>query len=172
MSIAQRPITLDKLEALVDIPPGASGNDKALSKIIGECGSFLSLRQRTIFFVHQSAKDYLVSNASDVIFPEGEEAAHYTIFSLSLRSMMSTLKRKDIYDLSAPRYPTEEVKTLDPDPLSPVRYSCVYWIRHLLQCRHTESAIRDLQEGGTVDDFFHTHFLRWLEALSLLKVMP
>lgn len=52
VSIAQRPITLDELEALVDIPPGASGNDGALSKIIGDCGSFLSLRQRTIFFVH------------------------------------------------------------------------------------------------------------------------
>lgn len=113
-----------------------------------------------------------MSNASDVIFPEGEENAHYTIFSRSLRSMTSTLNRQDIYDLRAPGYPAEEVKTPDPDPLSPVRYSCVYWVYHLLQCRHTESAIRDLQEGGTVDDFFHTHFLRWLETLSLLKAMP
>ncbi|WDK22832.1 WD domain-containing protein [Colletotrichum graminicola] len=138
----------------------------------GTCGSFLSLRQRAILFVHQSAKDYLANSASNVIFPKGEEYAHYTVFSRSLRSMTSTLDREDIYHLSEPGYPAEDVKTPDPDPLRPVGYSCVYRAHHLLHCRHTESAIRDLQEGGIVDGFFRTHFLPWLEALSLLKAMP
>ncbi|EFQ34670.1 WD domain-containing protein [Colletotrichum graminicola M1.001] len=111
-------------------------------------------------------------SASNVIFPKGEEYAHYTVFSRSLRSMTSTLDREDIYHLSEPGYPAEDVKTPDPDPLRPVGYSCVYRAHHLLHCRHTESAIRDLQEGGIVDGFFRTHFLPWLEALSLLKAMP
>lgn len=49
VSIVHRPITLDELPSFVDIPPRSSSNYKALAEIIGHCGSFLTLRDRTIF---------------------------------------------------------------------------------------------------------------------------
>jgi hypothetical protein len=57
---------------------------ESLKEIIGLYGSFLTIREETIYFVHQSAKDYLLINAFDEIFPSKREEAHYVIFSRSL----------------------------------------------------------------------------------------
>src|SRR5262249_24432719 len=54
VSTVYRPITVDELASFVDMPGCVFGNYKALSKIIGLCGSFLTLRERTVSFIHQS----------------------------------------------------------------------------------------------------------------------
>lgn len=84
VAVVYRPITLDELPVVVDTPCRASGNDRALAEIIGLCGSFLTLRERTISFVHQSANDFLLEQARDEIFPSGIEEIHHIIFSRSL----------------------------------------------------------------------------------------
>ena len=78
VSVVYRPITLDELTALVDMLDGVSGNYEALAEIVGLCGSFLTLREHTISFVHQSAKDFLLKQARDEIFPSGIEDIHRT----------------------------------------------------------------------------------------------
>jgi hypothetical protein len=64
VSVVYRPLTLDELETLVNMPAGAS-----LREIIELCGSFLTLQNRIVSFVHQSAKEYLLKEAFDEIFP-------------------------------------------------------------------------------------------------------
>ncbi|KAL2194676.1 NACHT domain-containing protein, partial [Corynascus similis CBS 632.67] len=103
VSSIYRPITLDELVALVDTLDDISGDYKALADIVGLCGSFLTLREHTISFVHQSAKDFLLKQAHDEIFPSGIEDIHYTVFSRSLQAMQKTLRR-DIYKLGAPGF--------------------------------------------------------------------
>jgi hypothetical protein len=83
VSVVYRPITLDELASFIDMPDSVS-DDESLTEIIGLCGSFLTLRERIISFVHRSAKDFLLKEASDNIFPSGIEDVHYTIFSRSL----------------------------------------------------------------------------------------
>jgi hypothetical protein len=68
ISVVYRPIKLEELATFVHMPNGVSGDYEALAEIIGLCGSFPTLRERTISFVHQSAKDYLVEHASAEIF--------------------------------------------------------------------------------------------------------
>ncbi|KAL2195258.1 NACHT domain-containing protein [Corynascus similis CBS 632.67] len=170
VSVVYRPVTLDELHSLVDTPYRVSGDDKALEEIVGLCGSFLTLRARTISFIHQSAKDFLLKQARDEIFPSGMEEVHHTIFSRSLRAMQDTLRR-DIYNLRAPGYSIDSVIPPNQDPLAVVRYSCVYWVNHLHDCNPKENANKDLQDGGTIDIFLRKKFLNWLEALSLLKYM-
>ena len=170
VSAVYRPITLDELASLVDLPDGVSGEYEALSEIIGLCGSFLTLREHTITFVHQSAKDFLVKEAYIEIYPSGTEYVHHTIFSRSLQVMSKTLRR-NMYGLDAPGDPIDEVKQPDGDPLSPARYSCVYWIDHLLECDPTMNATNDLQFDGSVDKFLRQSYLYWLEALSLCRSM-
>jgi hypothetical protein len=163
-----RPVTLDELASFVDMPDGVSGDYEALSEIIGLCGSFLTLRERIISFVHQSAKDFLLKEASYEIFPSGIEDIHHVIFSRSLHVMSRTLRR-DIYSLRALGYPIERVKQPDSDPLAASRYSCIYWVDHL--CNWNSSSYVnhrfDLQDGGAVDEFVRKKYLYWLEALSL-----
>ena len=172
VSAVYRPVTLDELASFVDMPDGVSGDYETLSEIIGLCGSFLTPRKRTISFVHQSAKDFLLKEASYEIFPSGIEDIHYVIFSRSLHVMSRTLRR-DIYSLRALGYPIERVKQPDSDPLAASRYSCISWVNHLCDWNPNSCANHrvDLQDGGAVDEFLRKKYLYWLEALSLCGSM-
>ncbi len=170
IAIVYRPVTLKELTSLVDMPKNISQNLEWLAEIIGLCGSFLTIREDIVYFVHQSAKDYLMTNAFATIFLFEREEAHYEIFSRSLEVMSRTLQR-DIYSLGALGYPTELVKQRDPDPLIALRYSCIYWVDHLCDWNfdcHADQRV-ELQDGGIVDVFIRKKFLYWLEALSLCR---
>jgi hypothetical protein len=167
---AYRPLTLDELTSFVDVPNGVYGNDEALLEIIGLCGSFLTVRERIIFFVHQSAKDFLLKDASHEILPSGIEDTHRLIFSRSLQVMSRTLRR-DIYNLRAVGYSIERVEKPDPDPLTASRYSCVYWIDHLLDSKGPAAQGEDLGDGNIIANFLRKKYLYLLEALSLCRSM-
>jgi hypothetical protein len=170
-AIVYRPVTLEEVKALVDLPENIKQNLQWLEKIIGLCGSFLTVRKNTVYLVHQSAQDYLLDKTSG-IFPSGKGGAHYEIFSKSLRILSRTLRR-DIFDQHDVGYLTEDVETPEPDPLAASRYSCTYWIDHL--CDWNPDTVTnqrgELRDGGTVDVFIQKKFLYWLEALSLSRSM-
>ncbi|KAM0169111.1 hypothetical protein ACHAPF_010297 [Botrytis cinerea] len=171
VSAVYRPVTLDELVALVDMPDGVASDYEALSEIIGFCGSFLTLRERTIFFVHQSAKDFLIKKASkDIILPT-KENVHSRIFSRSLQAMLPILRR-DIYNLRAPGISIDQVKPPVPDPLATVRYSCLYWVDHLFECDAEGIIYNNLKDNSSVHNFLRQSFLCWFEALSLMRCLP
>ncbi|MCJ1386616.1 hypothetical protein MMC17_009742 [Xylographa soralifera] len=142
-----------------------------LEEIVGFCGSFLTVREGTVYFVHQSAKDYVLKQAFNEIFPSGREKAHYIIFSRSLQ-VMSKTPRRDMYRLRALAYSIERVEVPDPDPLAASRYSCIHWVDYLCDWNPNFCAnhIVDLQDGGVVDEFVKKKYLYWLGALSLCKI--
>jgi NACHT domain/Heterokaryon incompatibility protein (HET) len=172
IAIVYRPITLKELTSLVEMLEDMVDDLGSLQEIISICGSFLTVREGTIYFVHQSAKDFLLTKAFDKVFPSGREEIHYVIFSRSLQVMSSTLRR-NIYCLRVLGYPTERVEQPDLDPLAALRYSCINWINHLFDWNSNSSANHrvDLQHGGTVHEFIRKKYLYWLEALSLCKGM-
>ncbi|KAF2810837.1 uncharacterized protein BDZ99DRAFT_441433 [Mytilinidion resinicola] len=171
-AVVYRPITLEELTSLVEVLEDTSNDPESLRDIVGLCGSLLTIREGIIYFVHQSAKDYLLANAVHYLFPSGIGEAHHVIFSRSLQVMSGTLRR-DMYDLYAPGFPIERVKTPDPDPLVTSRYSCVYWVDHICDWSSNPCPDHgaDLQDGGAVDEFLRKKYLYWLEALSLCRNM-
>jgi hypothetical protein len=172
IAIVYRPITLKELTSFINMLEDVSDDLESVGEIISLCGSFLTVREGTIYFVHQSAKDFLFKVVFDEIFPSGEGEAHYVIFLRSLQVMSRTLRR-DIYSLCALGYPIERVKQPDPDPLAVSRYSCIYWVDHLYDWNSNTYANHkvDLQDGGMVDVFVRKKYLYWLEALSLCRSM-
>jgi hypothetical protein len=164
-----RPLTLKELAALIEMSEDISDDFESLCEIVSLCGSFLILRQTTIYFVHQSAKDFLSQNVSDTIFPTGAREVDRMIFSRSLGAMSRTLQR-DMYNLCDPGISIDEVRRPDHDLLAGVDYSCLYWVDHLCEWYSSRNAqhVNDLQDGGTVDVFLREKFIYWLEALSLL----
>jgi hypothetical protein len=162
-----RPITLDELVSSIDLPEEVT-DDSDLAEIIGLCGSFLTLQERRISLVHQSAKDFLLREVVHEIFPNGADIVHYSIFSKSLGAISRTLQR-DIYNLVHPGYPIDQVNQPDPDPLVAIRYACLHWIDHLNCCSPNKNAIEDLQNSGSVGIFFRQNYLHWLEVLSLSR---
>ncbi|KAF3031302.1 hypothetical protein E8E12_000029, partial [Didymella heteroderae] len=128
-ALVYRPITLQELVALAE-PLKDIANEAEVREIVGLCGSFLTLREDTIYFVHQSAKDFLFASAYKEVFPQGAEATHHVIFSRSLAILSETLRR-DMYSLGVLGTAIKDVQPPDSDPLAASRYSCVYWIDHL-----------------------------------------
>lgn len=170
VTIVYRPLTLKELTSLVEMLEDMTDDLESLREIISLCGSFLTVREDTIYFVHQSAKDFLFRKAFYKIFLSGREEAHYIIFSRSLQVMSRTLRR-DMFGLRALGYPTERVEQPDLDLLAMSRYSCVYWIDHLCDWNPNSHENRGvgLQDGGAVDNFIRKKYLYWLEALSLCQ---
>jgi len=170
MSAIRRPITLNELATFINMPGEAYTDYKVLAEIVRLCSSFLTLRGRTVSFIHQSAKDFLLGEAVHEVFPSGIEDIHYTVFSQSLHIISGTLHR-DIYSLGAPGSPIDVAELPNPDPLAATRYTCVYWVDHLGDWQSVDNA-KDpaiFQDGGIIDNFLRQHYLHWLEALSLCR---
>ncbi|KAL5371773.1 hypothetical protein DPSP01_014016 [Paraphaeosphaeria sporulosa] len=169
-AILYRPVTILELTALVGSLEDFVEDLESVRGIIGLCGSFLTLREDSVYFVHQSAKDFIFTNASHEVFPHGIEAAHQAIFSRSLAILSRTLQR-DMYYLEALGTPIDNVQPPEPDPLGASRYPCVYWIDHLYYSKPMSQAngFSDLQIAGVVEEFLREKYLYWLEGLSLCK---
>jgi hypothetical protein len=172
VAIVYRPVTLQELISLVEELDGMAEELDSVREILSLCGSFLTVRDGIIYFVHQSAKDFLLKEAYQIIFPSGREVAHHTVFLRSLLAMSDKLGR-DVYELGAVGCPIEQVQQPEPDPLIGVRYSSIYWVDHLCDWNPSSSAIEkfDLQDAAAVDNFLRQQYLYWLEALSLSRSM-
>jgi hypothetical protein len=173
-ALAYRPLQLLELGVVSGLPDKIAGVAKNIEKIVKRSGSFLSVRDSTIYFVHQSAKDFLIKKAGLSIFPSGFPAAHRRMLTQSLQSMRKTLRR-DIYSLRALGTPIDQVKPPTPDPLAAVGYSCLYWVDHLEESVKAEALASTLngniEDYSAVDAFLRERYLYWLEGLSLLRGM-
>jgi hypothetical protein len=160
----------DILQSEEEAPQLEEGNRwqlKDLQRIIHMCGSFLTIREGYIYFIHQSAKDYLIKDAFNIVFPTGTALIHYDMFSRSLNIISESL-RYNICNLQDFGSKSNEPKP-DLHRLDPLRYSCVFWYKHLCKGDSKSSDYEhELSDNGAILKFFNTHFLHWLEALSLI----
>ncbi|EHK46065.1 hypothetical protein TRIATDRAFT_220064 [Trichoderma atroviride IMI 206040] len=166
ISLTYRPISVVELASLVKIPDDNDDFDE-MRDVIATCGSFLVLKDDMVYFIHQSAKDFLLSNASDQIFTRGVARKHHDIFSGSIQILSQGLRR-DIYKL---RHPGARPSVPNPDPLAPLQYACVYWADHLRDADINSSgktiSQASLQDDGVVHFFLKAFLIYWLEALCL-----
>jgi hypothetical protein len=169
-AVLYRPVALSELVALVESLEDLVDDFESVREIIGLCGSFLTLRGDTVYFVHQSAQDFLLAKASDYVFPDGTAATHRTVFSRSLAILSRTLHR-DVYTLGALGTAIDDAQVPEHDPLAASRYSCVYWIDHLHDSKPESWAdgVSSLEVAGAVDKFLRKKYLYWLEGLSLCR---
>ncbi|KAL6789029.1 NACHT domain-containing protein [Trichoderma sp. SZMC 28012] len=166
LMLVYRPVTLAELGCLIESPNDAVAVAESIREAIGLCGSFLTIRDNQVYLIHQSAKDYLSNNELSTFFFPSPADVHADIFSRSIQSMSVTLQR-NIYNLQSPGVSRNEIKALDPDPLSAIRYSCVHWIDHFRHMRNSQSQDHD-EKYQTAFQFLQKYFLYWLEALSLV----
>jgi hypothetical protein len=166
-ALAYQPLHLREIRIVAGLQKEVADLDD-LERIINMCGSFLTIRDNYVYFIHQSAKDYLTVNASGIIFPAGHGRIHYDMFSWSLDALSKTLRR-DMYNLRDPGTMVVNVPDPDPDPLGLIRYSCVFWVDHLCQADDQRlDHTKELSDDGAIFAFLREHFLHWLESLSLI----
>ncbi|KIL84644.1 nacht and wd domain protein [Fusarium avenaceum] len=165
MSVLKRAITLKELVVILDISHEPNGKLERLETAIRYCGSMLNVQKSTVYFVHQSAVDFLTDQSLQGFRKIADRHSH--VFSGSLRALTSSLSR-DMYGLEAPDIHRDDIKTPEEDPLASLKYSCVYWIEHL-----SDSDFADhLKDNGDAHRFFQEKFLFWIEAMSLLHEIP
>jgi hypothetical protein len=158
--LAYRTLSLPELAVLAGLQPKINPRT-----IVEKCGSFLTISGQTVSLIHQSAKDYLEANYTTKL-GSGVGQGNADLSTRSINAMGSIL-RHNIYALPYPGFKTSDVTPRDPDPLAPIRYSCVFWVGHLCKAEN-QGFENDLIEGGKILKFFKEHFLHWLEALSLV----
>ncbi|KAM5370902.1 hypothetical protein ACJZ2D_008335 [Fusarium nematophilum] len=164
VAIVYRTVTLQELVYLVpELRPFEEDPDE-IKRMVKECGSFLNVRQDVVYFVHQSAKDFLLSS-SDFMPASSVGRHHYALFTTALDVLHETLER-DIYNLGSPGFLLKDIDPPKPDPLGSIVYCYVNWVRHL----QDSGLARDhaiFEEGGVIERFLRGKLLHWLEALIL-----
>ena len=161
VALTYRPLSLPELQILAGLEPEIDPET-----VVEECGSFLTIREGTVYLIHQSAKDFLTN---DWIKPAGAAERHMDITSRSIDAMSSVLQR-NMYGLDYCSKPQERTPT-QPDRLASIGYSCVFWVDHLVESGEAS----DCRGGFAHDDvlsFLKEKLLYWLESLSLLGAVP
>ncbi|KAL7925190.1 hypothetical protein ACQKWADRAFT_285315 [Trichoderma austrokoningii] len=160
---AYYPLSLAEVGVLAGMPDQISENAESITKLVLLCGSFLTLNEDKVYFIHQSAKDFL----SMEIHLTDAAQRHLDVFK---RSVVAISKlSKNIYGLTdfGPR--PEDAQPPNPNPLVSMRYSCFYWANHLCDtCAANTKDEAQIIVNETLEPFFRSHLLRWLESLSLL----
>lgn len=124
VTLTYRPIHLKELVAIASL--WEEPNDmQLLNELVDLCGSFLIVCDETIYFVHQSAKDYFTTSKESRIFPLGQAEEHREIAFRSLKVLSNTLKR-DIGSLLMLGAFLDELDIVNQDSLAYIRYACCY----------------------------------------------
>ncbi|KAM5353670.1 hypothetical protein ACJ41O_000320 [Fusarium nematophilum] len=181
-AVAYRPLSLGELFVCIDwrrwsADEGcdsnyANGIDvETLRSIIMSCGSFLIIREDLVYFVHQSAQEFLRKQGSKSAMPMGVAHQHQVNLFKSLHALNLTL-RKDIYNLKDPGISMNEISPPAPDPLAPIVYHVYFWVDHLSGWYALKKNDElDKKVAEKVHEFLSTNLLYWLEAHSLLGAM-
>jgi dephospho-CoA kinase len=152
------PLSVTALSRLLDVSPDAV--DERLDAL----HSVLSIplkRTLPVRLLHLSFRDYLVAEKSD--FWVDERLTHRNLAKHCLRLMRRAL-RENICGLSFPGTRRSGVDGAQfEERMSPeLQYACMYWVYHQTKV--------DLEPNDSheVYDFLTTHFLHWVEALSVM----
>ncbi|CAI7582049.1 unnamed protein product [Penicillium bialowiezense] len=122
---------------------------------------------RPVRIFHESFRDFLIRPDPEDVhqFYIDEKAAHKTLADkcLELLSLDGSLK-KDICGLESPGQSRGilDQQTVNRCLPSEAQYACLYWVHHLKGSQET------LHGKHQVLQFLQSHFLHWLEALSLM----
>jgi WD40 repeat protein len=174
-ALAYRPLSLSELAILAGLPREIT--EIKTQMIVEKCRSFLAIRKKTVYLIHQSVKDYLEANYTSRLQQGGAVQGHADISRRSINAMSKLTK--NIYALPHLGSELEDITVPSPDPLEGLRYSCAFWVQHVCQlysqfdlCQSVEKLQEnafDLHDNGQVHRFLKEHFHHWLEALSLMR---
>lgn len=166
VGVAYRPLSLAELGASDLKLNRFVENTETLSNIVRSCGSFLAIRDGTVYTVHQSVKDFL--RTSHKVMKSGTAQQHCDVFLSSITMMHKGLHR-DLFRLGDPGVLIDEIETPEAHALLPLGYACLHWADHFNDGNLQELQGECAPNFSLVVAFFKEIYLYWLEAMSLLR---
>jgi len=162
---ALRPVSTFEIGHLANVSNDIADDPQSAADLVALCGSFLSIRDGYIYFIHQSAKDYFTIGTGKRLLTSGLTEEHRRIFRKS-HMLMSDILRRDMCRLQAPGIEIEEAaQEVDKIP-GKILYPCLYWIEHASQVLSVYKD--DAYIMRDIESFFKSHLLHWLEVMSLM----
>jgi hypothetical protein len=170
ITLAFRPLQLEELAATAGLPRDKFRDVQAVADLVGRCGSFLTVREGVVSFIHLSAKDFFTLGNGRQVF-DGTPAEEQGRMTGHLLNAMDSTLRRDMCSLQKPSVRIQEATSRVQDScLQQMVYACEYWVEHLQAGGHACGDM--LVDRGRVHRFFQKHLLHWLEAMSLLQKVP
>jgi hypothetical protein len=168
VTLAFRPLRLEEISTIAGLPLNSFQDVQEVIDLVVHCGSFLTIREGTVFFVHLSAKDYFTSGQGQREF-NGEVSEKQDQILHRLLDVMHSTLQNDICGLGEPGAQATN-SCISNSPLPKVAYACEYWIEHLCAC--PQDFNKTLSDDGKVYRFLQDHLLHWLEAMGVLQKIP
>ncbi|KAJ6013619.1 hypothetical protein N7540_008210 [Penicillium herquei] len=163
--LLESPLSIASLSKLLGLPERTIHVRLSLLHsvlIVPAIGSTLPVRT-----FHLSFRDFLldVDTRDKTLFWVDKKAVHYKLTTQCLLSCQSL--RKNICGLANEGVQREDIdrQTIDHHIPPELEYSCRYWIYHLSECTSPSDMVPDALS------FLQTHFLHWVEAMSLLGLI-
>ncbi|KAJ4331969.1 hypothetical protein N0V95_009770, partial [Ascochyta clinopodiicola] len=170
ITLAFRPLQLGELAVAAGLPRDQFRDVQAVADLVGRCGSFLTVREGVVSFIHLSARDYFTAGNGRQVF-SGRAAEEQGQLAECLLDAMDRTLQRDMCGLQKPGARVQEAKgRVQQSCLAQIAYACEYWVEHLQAGGRSCSSI--LADSGKVHSFFQRHLLHWLEAMSLVQKMP
>lgn len=170
VTCAYRLIRQEEIAVVASLPKNQIRHAQEVADLISRCGSFLTVREGTVLFVHLSAKDYFTSGQGQQVFKSAETEQQGQMVHCLIDAMHRTLRR-DICGLQNPGARVQDANdSIKNSTLPQIAYACEYWIYHLCACPQDDEYF--LLDGSNIHCFLQKQLLHWLEAMSLLKKIP
>jgi WD40 repeat protein len=170
VALALRPLTLSELGFIADLAEEIICSVEDIADIVRRSGCFLTMRgdaqeDQVVSFVHQSAKDYIIEQARDTIFPAGMSKEHARLAQKCVQRMREPgALHKDVCGLRRPGTRRTDIDSEEIAKMMSARvtYTSSFWAEHFIASGQT------LSDNDHVHQFLQQYFLYWFEALSWL----
>jgi hypothetical protein len=169
MTLAFRPLQLEELAVAAGLPSDRSFGAQAVLDLVGRCGSFLTVREGVVSFVHLSAKDYFTESNGRQVFDSTIAHTHVQVAERLLGAMDNMLRR-DMCGLQKPGARIHDVlaaERIKNSHLPKIAYACEYWTEHLQTSTYGRNAV--LASDNWLYIFLCGYLLPLLVAIGLLK---
>jgi hypothetical protein len=164
-TVAYRPLHLKEFVFAADLPDEEFADSGDVFDLINQCGSFLTIRDNIVYFVHQSAKDFLSDTKGHRVFPITKKDEH-RLFTHRLLGLMSQKLKRNICNLDHLGMEDVEPAIITQYISGALEYSCRYWVNH------SEDGKMSLDDDEAVHQFLREYCLYWLEVMSFIGKIP
>ena len=128
--LAVRPLRLEELAILAELPLEHRDERKAISEYVSLCYSFLIVKDSVVTLVHQTAQEFLRKESTGLLDPANEEKLH---LRYAINCLDHAWSSRDV--LAAMAHDAARFRLYDPDKFTTheyqVLYPYVHWTGHL-----------------------------------------
>jgi hypothetical protein len=184
-ALSYHPLHLEELDAIMGPRNDKYDGIKGLSDLVALWDPLLTIHQKTIYFMHESIRDYLLSHIMENLSSHSPSkdvdttGGHWDIMLRCIKLIEDGMPKdkRDSASVNATEKATLKSNE-NANSIMGVKYACCYWLDHLVEALEEQKRMnapissdqrKFLSDGGQLHKFLQVNFLDWLVALCALR---